>query len=101
MSVPVRLAKRALREAVEVFDWWKENRPLATTLFADEYRAAVQLLIEVPEAGVVSPSHPGKNIRRLLLRSTKYHLYYRYDAAKPELVILCVWNAIGGKPPKI
>ena len=101
MSVSIRIAKRAFREALRAFDWWKENRPLAPTLFADEYRAAVQLLRDIPEAGVVSLDHPGKNIRRVSLRNSKYNLYYRYDAAKPELVILCVWKATRGKTPKI
>ena len=101
MSVPIRLAKRAFREAMRAFDWWKENRPLAPTLFADEYKAAVQLLRDVPEAGVVSPDHPGKNIRHVLLRGSKYQLYYRYDATKPEILIVSVWKATRGKPPKI
>ena len=56
-----------------------------------------ELLESVPHIGR-SYRHPTvKNVRRVLLRSTRYHVYYVvHDDA---VIVLAVWSAVRGSGP--
>jgi len=43
--VKVVLAEVAKKHAAEIDEWWRENRPLAPDLFADELIAARRLMM--------------------------------------------------------
>jgi len=40
-------------------------------------------------------------LRRLLLRRTRYHLYYVHDETAGEVLILALWSAVSGRPPPV
>jgi len=81
----VLLAPEAQEQAGIIDAWWRENRPSAPELFASELSNALSVLAAAARIGqpFAHPRLPG--VRRLLLRSTRYHVYYR---AREELVIV-------------
>jgi hypothetical protein len=82
----------------EIDAWWRENRPAAPQLFAQERAATVAILESWPLIGR-RRRHPGvPALRRVLLRATRYHLYYvPIDAER--LYVLAVWSAVRGRGP--
>ena len=76
---------------------WRENRTAAPNLFSEELAAALDLLEGIPNVGR-SYGHPTvKNVRRILLRSTRYHVYY--VVLGDAVVVLSVWSAVRGSGP--
>ena len=57
-------------------------------LFLEELAAAFELLESVPNMGRSYGHSTVKNVRRVLLRSTRYHLYY--VVLKDTVVVLTV-----------
>jgi plasmid stabilization system protein ParE len=87
-----------------VFDaarWWWENRPAAPDLFVREFVDAITKLTRTPRLGT-SYAHPQiANVRRLLMRRTKYHIYYVYQPDHDEVWVLSVWRAMRGRGPEL
>ena len=73
--------------------WWRSHRPAAPFLLIDEIGAALDLVAQEPAAGrrVVVPGH--RNVRRLLLRATGYHLYYQVDVHAAVVRLLAFRHA--------
>lgn len=47
-------------------------------------------------------AHPGiPNVRRLLMRRTKYHVFYVYRPDHDEVLVLSVWRAMRGRGPEL
>ncbi len=63
--------------------------------------AALDLLSESPEAGRPCPRKKFPGLRRLLLPTTRYHLYYLYDPDRQEVLLLAIWSAVRGRGPKL
>ncbi|MGH9318989.1 MAG: type II toxin-antitoxin system RelE/ParE family toxin [Vicinamibacteria bacterium] len=79
--------------------WWRENRKAAPNLFSEELAAGFELLEAVPNVGR-SYKHPSvKSVRRILLRSTRYHVYY--VVLGNAVVVLSVWSAVRGSGPEL
>lgn len=95
------ISKRARRQLEKLSRWWIENRAAAPTLLLDELAEAEQRLRENPEVGVVYARHRTGDVRRLLLPSSGYHVYYRYRRDRAELVVLTVWGAPRERGPKL
>src|SRR3989442_10952951 len=72
----VVLTPAARDDAHRIDNWWRENRPAAAGLFGEELAASLSLVEVAPE--ISRPyRHPGiPRLRRVLLRSTRYHVYY-------------------------
>lgn len=81
--------------------WWRENRLAAPSLFTEELAAAIELVANAPRIGRRRrhPAVPG--LRRVLLRATRYHLYYAPAEDGDRLFVLAVWSALRGKGPTI
>lgn len=85
----------------KIDDWWRENRTAAPELFVQELAAAVALIQSSPQIGR-RRRHPGlPGLRRVLLRSTRYHLYYVPDDSGERLFVLAVWSAVRGRLPRL
>ena len=79
--------------------WWRENRTAAPNLFSEELAAIFELLESAPHIGR-SYRHPCvKNVRRVLLRSTRYHVYY--VIGDRAVIVLSVWSAVRGRRPDL
>jgi plasmid stabilization system protein ParE len=79
--------------------WWREHRLAAPALVAEELAAALELIATSPRIGR-RRRHPGvPGLRRVLLRTTRYHLYYAPSTDGTLLFVLAVWSALRGGPP--
>src|SRR5262249_1819223 len=70
--------------------WWSRNRPASRGLLANEVDRALSLIEHVPRAGRRTASKLFRDVRRLLLRRSGYHLYYpgpRSTAGRPRRVL--------------
>jgi plasmid stabilization system protein ParE len=97
----VRIEPTADAQADAADDWWRANRPAARDRFAVELESAVALLSEFPGVGVPYRRREIPRLRRLLLATTRYHLYYVHDTSADEVRILAVWSAVRGRTPPL
>lgn len=82
-------------------DWWRANRPAAPALFAEELAAAFELIANAPRIGRRRQHRDVPGLRRLLLRATRYHVYYAPGPDGRRLFVLAVWSAVRGKTPPV
>jgi plasmid stabilization system protein ParE len=73
--------------------WWAENRPAAPDLLEQELRNVLALVAATPTLGALARDTRVKDVRRVLLRRTRYHVYYRVDSASVRLEVLALWHA--------
>ena len=81
--------------------WWRENRPAAPGLFAQELADARRLLAATPELGSPYVERGEVLVRRLLLRRTQNHVYYEIDRSTGVVMIVAVWGAPKGEGPTL
>ena len=93
----VHLAARARRDADRIDAWLRQRSPAAADRFRDEVAEALQRLAVSPHAE--PPYSPG--IRRLLLRGSRYHLYYDTDDARGVVTVRTIWHAARSRGPKL
>jgi plasmid stabilization system protein ParE len=90
----VRITPEAERQIAAIRVWWREHRQSAPNLFAEELASALDLVARLPRAGRRRRHLSVPRLRRLLLRSSRYHVYYA--PALDTLFVLAVWNAHRG-----
>ncbi len=95
----LRFTPKARAQASEADAWWRKHRS-AVDLFEEELNAALERIALHP---TIRQPHivGGKEVRRIQMRKTRYHVYYTVDEAQQEIVIHAVWGAVRGKPPPI
>jgi plasmid stabilization system protein ParE len=93
----VRTTPTADDDIRAIHAWWTANRTAAPNLFLSEFANAVSLIGAMPLIGkrYRAPGMPA--LRRYLLRSTRYHIYYTVSSS--EVVLLTVWGAVRGTTP--
>ncbi len=99
MTLRVFVAPEAETQVRTIDVWWRRERTAAPNLFAEELAAAFSLLSGAPRAGRPYPHPTVAGIRRVLLRSSRYHVYYKIH--KDSVVVLAVWSAVRGIGPKL
>jgi plasmid stabilization system protein ParE len=97
--LPVRTTPQAESQIREIDDWWRRNRSAAPDLFLDELAAAFEILSHEPQIGRVYRLSPVPGVRRILLKETRYHLYY--VPGEDEVRVLAVWHAQRGVGPPL
>ena len=100
MSLPVIIEPEAAAQIRAIDAWWAANRPVAPNLFTDELAHCLELLQQAPKIGKPYRRHRHlRGLRRMLLRATRYHVYYepRADA----VAVLAVWHSQRGQFPKL
>jgi plasmid stabilization system protein ParE len=88
---------RAQIEAIDA--WWREHRPASPALFVEELAQAEATLEAIPGAGRRLRHPEIRGLRRLLLRSTRYHLYY--IVTDESVIVLAAWSAVRGAGPDL
>lgn len=73
--------RRAIREAEAIDEWWRSNRPSAPDLFVTELEAMLGAAALMPTLGAPARSERASGVRRLLLRTTRYHVYFLHRAS--------------------
>ena len=99
MATPVLLTPEAEAQIRRIDSWWRGNRPLAPNLFIEEFAAACELLGGAPEAGKRYPHSEVAGVRRILMRATRNHVYYRVHEG--AVLVLSVWGAVRGSGPDL
>lgn len=100
MRTRVWATPQAEAQAEAADGWWRQNRRASPELFYREFAGAADLLAVAPEIGRPYQEGGVPGMRRLLLPSTRYHVYYVHDSDKDEVAILAVWSAVRGRGPK-
>jgi len=87
-------------EQIRIIDgWWRRERPAAPLLFSEEFADALALIAGAPQAGRLYPHLTVSEVRRILLRSSRYHVYYKIHEV--DVIILAVWSAVRGSGPEL
>jgi hypothetical protein len=99
--VKLKVTKRAQRRVKLVGVWWREHRPEAPNLFADELEWAKREMLSRPNLAQSYETASGKTCRRLLLPMTEQHVYYSVHNSADVIVVHTVWGARRGRGPKL
>jgi len=99
VTLPVVVALEAARHAGEIDQWWRTNRTAAPDLFRDELAAALEFIGLAPFAGRHYRRSKTQGVRRVLLRSTRYHVYY--VVRDSDALVVAVWSAVRGTGPNL
>jgi plasmid stabilization system protein ParE len=99
VSLPVRTTPEADAQIREVDAWWRRNRPASPNLFAEELTVSFNIIGHAPKIGRLYRHSPVPGTRRVLLKGTRYHVYYVPGA--DEVRVLAVWHAQRGVGPPL
>jgi plasmid stabilization system protein ParE len=99
VSLPIRFTTEADAQVEEIDRWWHANREDSPDLFQQELSQGLALISQTPRLGVRYQEYPARNVRRVLLRVTGYHLYY---LTRTDVVwVVAVWHARRGSEPPL
>jgi plasmid stabilization system protein ParE len=99
--VKVRFTPEAEQQAEESDTWWRQHRPEARDLFAQELRYATDRILSMPDIGTIAAVVQGRPVRRLLMRRTRHHLYYSRIPEQDVLIVHAIWGAPRGVGPPL
>jgi plasmid stabilization system protein ParE len=84
---------------IEALDaWWRENRDKAPDLFEQELAMAFRTISSAPAVGKTY-THRDAHVRRVVMRTTRMHVYYVDQPA--FVLVVAVWGAIKGAGPDL
>ena len=99
MSLPVRTTPEAEGRIRTIDEWWRANRSAAPNRFLDELVVSFDLIGETPLIGRPYNHWSVPGTRRVLLRWSRYHVYY--VPYSDEVRVLAVWHAQRGVGPPL
>lgn len=76
MSLQVRTTPEAGDQIGAIDEWWRRNRLAAPDLFLDELAGSFEIIGHTPQIGRVYRQSPVPGTRRILLKGSRYHVYY-------------------------
>ena len=97
----VEFSPEATAHVEAVREWWWVNRQASPGLFLRELRAALRQVQRSPHTGKLYEAAGVRQIRRILLPKTSYHLYYWPDEAARIVRVYAVWYGGRGEGPKL
>lgn len=98
-SFRIRILPRASRQIDEISAWWAVNRRASPQLFADELNAVFALLSTFPYSGKLVSERRPHGHRRILLKTSLYHVFYGVDIRREAVHIDSVRGAIRNRRP--
>lgn len=99
MNLPVHTTPEADAQIRAIDDWWRTNRPADPDLFVAELVASFEMIGDAPYIGRWYRQSPVAGTRRILLKGTRYHVYY--VTRSDEVRVLAVWHARRGVGPPL
>lgn len=88
-----------MEQAQGIRAYWTENRPAAPDLFVEELGAALRKLEVVPRVGAPYESATLREMRRVLMPRTRYHIYYTLDDDSRIVRVHAIWHTSRGQGP--
>ncbi len=101
MTRRVVLVDEAEQQLKSIDHWWVAHRQASPDLFLDELDQAIDLLSDLPDIGSPFKRTDRPGIRRLLLRRSKYWIYYFHDRRRSIVFILALWSTFRGSNPSL
>lgn len=101
MTRRVVLVEEAEQQLKNLDRWWLAQRQAAPDLFLDEFAQAIDLLSAHPDIGSPFKRTDRPGIRRLLLRRSKYWVYYFHNRHQSMVYILTIWSTFRGSDPPL
>jgi len=95
----LRIQSDAQEQADAADDWWRENRPAAPNRFIEEFDAALDELLRVPDLWPFAGLNEVPSARRRVLLVTGYAVYYCYDPKADHVDVIAVWSTRRGRGP--
>lgn len=95
----VELSPEALEQAQAIRSWWTENREAAPDLFVEELSAALRKLATTPRIGARYEAPGLREMRRVLMPRTRYHVYYTADDDDRLVRVHAIWHLSRGQGP--
>jgi plasmid stabilization system protein ParE len=99
VNLPVRTTPEADAQIRAIDDWWRTNRPAAPDLFLAELAASFDMIGHARHIGRLYRQSPIAGTRRILLKGSRYHVYY--VARSEEVRVLALWHARRGVGPPL
>lgn len=96
----VDLSEQAKADVARIDAWWRENRPEARHLFADELEVVIALLEVAPDAGEPYETLRNRRVRRALMPKTRHYAYH-YIVNDDVLEIIAIWGTQRGDGPPL
>jgi plasmid stabilization system protein ParE len=94
----VRTTPAADRQIEALDALWRTNREKAPDLLREELAAAFATISVAPSAGR-RQHHAEADLRRVVMRSTRHHVYY--VVRDDHVLVVTVWGAIKGAGPDL
>ncbi len=101
MTRRVVLVDEAEQQLKTIDHWWLAHRRASPDLFLDELDQAIGLLSKLPDIGSPFKRTDRPGIRRLLLRRSKYWVYYFHHQHGPIVYVLAIWSTFRGSDPPL
>ena len=99
MSLAVTTTPEADAQIRTIDGWWREHRRASPDLFLNELVGAFEIIARAPMVGRLYRRSPVPGVRRLLLRATRYHVYYVPSLL--EVRVLAIWHGERGAGPPL
>jgi plasmid stabilization system protein ParE len=99
VSLSIVTAPQADSQIETIDAWWRTNRSASPNLFSEELAAGFELIASAPDIGHLDRRAPLLGVRRILLRATRYHVYYIRQ--RDVVVVLAVWHTKRGTKPTL
>jgi len=94
------ISKRAARAAERIDARWRQFAD-DPGVFAREFLEAVELLEATQSPGAPFPTTRHPSLKRVLLRKSRCHIYFKVDEPKQTIQILYIWDGRRERPPKL
>jgi plasmid stabilization system protein ParE len=93
VSIELYTTAQADAEIRKARQWWEANRPAAPHLLKEELSETFERVTAHPNLGTLKPRKRFPNLRWVLLRKTRYLLFYEYRAEQNQLLVLSLRSA--------
>ena len=100
-SFQLLVTEQAADQIRNAGNWWADNRADVPSRLGEELERGFRLLVFQPLAGHLVPDAKAPEVRRILLRKTQHHVYYRVDTDPGAVVILAFWSVRQGTLPDV
>src|ERR1700751_79748 len=100
-QLAVRVTALAAQHIRQAETWWRDNRRAAPNAVRLELQRAFALVGGHSRIGSRATNVKLPDVRRIYLRSIKYHLYYHVIGSPEYVEIFALWHKSRGEGPPI